>query len=230
MPQPRQYADAAARQRAYRTRQAEARLTEQHAKGIPSAAPIATLPSRARWQALLDRARLSLETAHDEIQAYCEERSEAWQEGDRAAALADRLAALEQVLDDLDPLSPFSRTRHPCTVPWWVHCSAPKPHTSWQPGDRPRAALSQQPARRSVHYRRSWWAVGAVVVGPVDLWINGRATTCLASTPFIHTSSRSVVPRWVQFSAPKPLHPAARSSPDFGGSSWRTSIPASWRT
>jgi hypothetical protein len=107
MPQQRQYADAAARQRAYRTRQAQARHDDLQARGLPPAAPIATLPSRARWQALLERARCSLETAHDEIQAYCEERSEAWQEGDRAAALAERLATLEQVLDDLDALPPF---------------------------------------------------------------------------------------------------------------------------
>ena len=51
MPQHRRHADAAAKQRAYRTRQAEARLAEQRAKGLPPAAPIPTLPSHARWQA-----------------------------------------------------------------------------------------------------------------------------------------------------------------------------------
>ncbi len=107
MPQHRQYADAAAKQRAYRERHEQARRDDQQARGVPPAAPIATLPSRARWQALLERARLALQLAHDEMHAYGEERSEAWQEGERAAALAERLEALAQVLDDLAALPPF---------------------------------------------------------------------------------------------------------------------------
>ena len=74
MPPPRQYADAAAKQAAYRTRQAQARRAEQLAKGVPPAAPLPTMPSRARWQALLAQAQRALETARDEMQAYYEDR------------------------------------------------------------------------------------------------------------------------------------------------------------
>jgi hypothetical protein len=105
MPQPRQYADHAARQRAYRARQEQARLADQQAKGLPPAPALSTLPSRARWQALITRAQLALETARDEMHAYADARSDAWQQSARAEALADRIEALSTVLDDLETLS-----------------------------------------------------------------------------------------------------------------------------
>ena len=98
MPQPRQHAAHAARQRAYRARQAQARRAEQVAKGLPAAPPLPTLPGHARWRALLAQARLYLETAQEEMQTYYDERSEAWQQSERAAALADQLDCLEQAL------------------------------------------------------------------------------------------------------------------------------------
>ena len=104
MPQQRHYEDNAAKQRAYRARQAQARRAEQQAKGLPPAPPVPTLPSRARWQALLAQARLALQTARDEMQAYYEERSEAWQQGERAATLAEQIDQLEVVLTDLTDL------------------------------------------------------------------------------------------------------------------------------
>lgn len=107
MPQPRLHPDPAARQRAYRARQADARRDERQAKGLPAAAPIPTLPSRARWLALQARARAALEAARDEMQAYHDDRSEAWQAGGRAAALLEHLDALTQLLDDLDALPPL---------------------------------------------------------------------------------------------------------------------------
>ena len=107
MPQPRQYVDAAAKQRAYRARQAQARCAELQAKGLPLAPPLPTMPSRARWQALLAQARLSLETARDEMQAYYDERSAAWQEGERAASLLDAIEQLDALLSDVDDLPSF---------------------------------------------------------------------------------------------------------------------------
>jgi hypothetical protein len=105
MPQPRRHQDNAAKQRAYRARRACSRRAEQQAKGLPPAPPLPTLPSRARWQALLTQARLALETARDEMQAYYEDRSEAWQAGERAATLAEQIDQLGVVLDELEALS-----------------------------------------------------------------------------------------------------------------------------
>ena len=106
MAQHRQHTDNAARQRAYRARHVQARLAEQQVKGLPPSSPLPTLPSRARWQALLAQARLFLETARDEMQTYDDERSETWQQGERAALLADHLDSLAQALNDLDALPP----------------------------------------------------------------------------------------------------------------------------
>jgi len=68
--------------------------------------PLPTLPSRARWQALLTQARLALETVRDEMQTYDEDRSEAWQQGERAATLAAQIDHLEVVLNELEALPP----------------------------------------------------------------------------------------------------------------------------
>jgi hypothetical protein len=106
MPQPRRYTDQAARQAAYRARQAQARHQEQEAKGLPATAALPTLPSRARWQALLTQARHALQTAADEMQAYYDARSPAWQDGERAAALQERLDTVAQMLEDLDAVPP----------------------------------------------------------------------------------------------------------------------------
>src|SRR5664280_2292657 len=104
MPQQQRYADNAARHQAYRARQDQARRADLQAKGLPPVSPLPTLPSQARWQALISRARLSLETARDEMQAYYDDRSEAWQQGERAAALAEQIDHLEVVLAELDAL------------------------------------------------------------------------------------------------------------------------------
>jgi hypothetical protein len=102
MPQDRRYPDHAARQRAYRERQTQARHDELWAKGLPPLPPLPTVPGRARWQTLLAQAYQALSTAHDEMQCYYDDRSDAWQESDRAEALRDHLDALEQVLEALD--------------------------------------------------------------------------------------------------------------------------------
>ncbi len=80
----------------------QARRAEQQAKGLPPAPPLPTLPSSARWQALLTQARLALETVRDEMQAYDDDRSEAWQQGERAAVLAAQIDHLEVVLTELE--------------------------------------------------------------------------------------------------------------------------------
>ncbi len=106
MPQSRRYADNAAKQRAYRARQAQAREEERHAKGLPPRAPLPTMPSRARWEGLVAQARQVLALACDEMQTYYDDRSEAWHESERAAAFLEDLDHLQAVLDDLDGL-PF---------------------------------------------------------------------------------------------------------------------------
>ena len=97
MPTPRRYPDAAARQAAYRARQAEGRRQEQAAKRLPALPTVATLPGHARWQGLLRQAQLLLETVQEEMQAYHDQRSETWQESERGENFRERLEAVTAV-------------------------------------------------------------------------------------------------------------------------------------
>lgn len=101
MPQERKYRDQAERQRAYRERQAAARWSELAKKGLPASAAVPTMPSQARWSGLLASALQNVETARDEMQTYWDERTERWQDSERGEAMAERIAALEQVALDL---------------------------------------------------------------------------------------------------------------------------------
>ncbi len=103
MPSPKQYENSAARQKAFRDRQKTAR-EEAIAKGAPKAAAVPTMPSAARWKALISQARAALDTAASEMQAYYDERSETWQESNKAEALQERTDALQGIVDELDQL------------------------------------------------------------------------------------------------------------------------------
>ncbi len=92
----------AEKQKAYRERQAAARLKEREAKNIPAAPPIPTVPAKPRWDALIAQAIALLETCHNEMQAYFDERTEQWQEDDRGEALTGRIEAIERAIAELE--------------------------------------------------------------------------------------------------------------------------------
>jgi hypothetical protein len=94
----------AERQRAYRERQKQARTVELEAKGLPSLPKIATLPGTTRWRALVEAARTQLETARDEMESYAAERSEAWQDSDKAEQHRAHIETIEAALGTLDEL------------------------------------------------------------------------------------------------------------------------------
>jgi hypothetical protein len=104
MPTPRKYADDATRQRAYRQRKEKARIEQIRAKGIPSAAAISSMPSSARWNALIQHAEEALRTLRDEMESYADERSENWKESDKAADFQDRLDQIEEALSILETI------------------------------------------------------------------------------------------------------------------------------
>ena len=101
MPTPRRHATNGRRQSAYRQRQKLARLRELNAKGLPGGAPIPSMPSAVRWNALLDQAESLLQTLADEMSSYWDDRSEAWQESDRGEEMQQKIATAEEVLDAL---------------------------------------------------------------------------------------------------------------------------------
>jgi hypothetical protein len=104
LPTPRKHADTAAKHRAYRERAAASRAAEREAKGLPKAPAIPTIPGTARWAALIEVARAALETAAVEMQGYYDDRSEAWQEGDRGESLRAKLEAIEAVVSEIEGL------------------------------------------------------------------------------------------------------------------------------
>jgi hypothetical protein len=101
MPQPRKYATRSLQQAAYRERQAHAVEDLLTQKGLPALPAIPTLPGHHRWSAMICQAHSLLQSAAKEIQNYHDERSEAWQEGERAEALLARLELIQESIDTL---------------------------------------------------------------------------------------------------------------------------------
>jgi hypothetical protein len=104
MAQEKIHSNQAERQRAYRARQAEQRAKELNRKNLPALPKIAAMPGTARWNALIGVAVESLQAVRDEMQNYAGERSETWQESDKAEEFNDRLSAVEEILGLLEEL------------------------------------------------------------------------------------------------------------------------------
>ena len=98
MPTPRQYANRAQRQAAYRKRIADARKQELRAKGLPALPPIPTMPGVRRWETMNQQALLLLKTMQEEMEEYYDERSELWQASERGETMAERLQALQAAI------------------------------------------------------------------------------------------------------------------------------------
>ncbi len=101
MPTTRKHLSNAQRQRAYRVRQQTARVTEFQAKGLLPRTSIPSMPSTARWNALIQMAQDLLGTAPREMEAYRDDRSEAWQESVKGESLQEILDRLDEALDSL---------------------------------------------------------------------------------------------------------------------------------
>ncbi len=104
MPTPRKYESGADRQRAYRARQAGARHAELQAKGLPATASISSMPGNARWEAMRQRASALIDLMLNEMRAYADERSEAWQESDKGELFEERICLVEGAQEALDEI------------------------------------------------------------------------------------------------------------------------------
>ena len=104
MPQPRKYVNRAAQQAAYRERQANAQAVLLTSKGLPLLPAIANIPGHARWNAMLLIAQTLLTDAAEEMQEYHDDRSEQWQESEKAEELLARLEALHDIADQLQQI------------------------------------------------------------------------------------------------------------------------------
>jgi|FrelakmetLWP11LW_1041352.scaffolds.fasta_scaffold124280_1 hypothetical protein len=91
MPQIRKYANAAERQAAYRQRCAQG----QQFKAISQT------PGYRRWNAMKAQALSLLEQIASEMQCYCNQRSDAWQDSERGETFVDQMDTLEQIANEL---------------------------------------------------------------------------------------------------------------------------------
>jgi hypothetical protein len=105
MPQKRKYQTDSARQAAYRSRCAKARKQELADPRLPSLPAVSSMPGTVRWNTVIRRCTDLLALIRDETASYYEDRSEAWQEGDRGEAHAERVEALTGLVDGLEDLS-----------------------------------------------------------------------------------------------------------------------------
>lgn len=101
----KQRAQIALRQERFRQRAAAARRTEQQAKGLPALPAISTMPGAARWSAMIAQAHTLLSEAVEEMQGYHDDRSEVWQDSDKAEELLARIENLQETLDQLQAIS-----------------------------------------------------------------------------------------------------------------------------
>jgi len=104
MPQPRKYASRAAQQAAYRKRQAREREALLASKGLPRLPAISTIPGHARWNAMLLHAQTLLTDAADEMQEYHDDRSEQWQESEKAETILERIELFQEAADQIQQM------------------------------------------------------------------------------------------------------------------------------
>ena len=101
MPRMRRYATSAERQAAYRARLNEAQLPAVY---LPALNALSRVPSKGRWKMAVDLAARLMQNVAEEMQAYSDERSEKWHEGDTADRFhenLDQVSDLQEQLDDL---------------------------------------------------------------------------------------------------------------------------------
>ena len=96
MPTPRKYDNPAQRQAAYRARLSAAQASQF---------PIPTVPGYQRWQVMMGAALAMLTNVHHEMDNYYQQRSEAWQESEKAESFVERMDTLGEIIDLLDELN-----------------------------------------------------------------------------------------------------------------------------
>jgi hypothetical protein len=104
MAQKQLYSSPAERQKAYRERLVSQRHVEQQRKNLPPLPAVSSIPGVVRWTALIESARVALDTVRDEMQSYADERTERWQESERAELFAERISEIDDVITQIEAL------------------------------------------------------------------------------------------------------------------------------
>lgn len=102
MPTPRKHESHSARQASYVARIRSAQEQALRAKGLPPLPAPPSIPGTARWIAALRHARALLTQSQDEIDDYANDRSDAWQDTERAETLTAARDAIQECIDMID--------------------------------------------------------------------------------------------------------------------------------
>lgn len=89
----------AQRQAAYRRRRRDMVDGLMTARGLPTLPAISTIPGWPRWKEAMGRIAAQLEVIEREMTDYYEERSERWQESERAEAFDGNLNVLRTIME-----------------------------------------------------------------------------------------------------------------------------------
>jgi ubiquinone biosynthesis protein UbiJ len=81
---------------------ADATRTLLSAKDLPRPCAIGTIPSRPRWTGMVNNARMLLHAVRQEMDDYSEQRSDAWQDSERAEDFAEQIQAIDDAIENLD--------------------------------------------------------------------------------------------------------------------------------
>jgi hypothetical protein len=104
VPQHKLYASHAQRQAAYHRRREEARRQQLQEKGLPPLPALPSIPGTARWRLAIANAAALLAPVEGEMEAYRDDRTDAWLDSERAQNFEERLDAVRDtraVVDDL---------------------------------------------------------------------------------------------------------------------------------
>ena len=97
MSAPRKYANNAERQAAYRARYASQVKIESGLRSLVAPPRIPPAMGHRRWNTMMVQACSMVETAIGEMEAYYEEKSEAWQDSERGERLSEKLESAQEI-------------------------------------------------------------------------------------------------------------------------------------
>jgi hypothetical protein len=71
------------------------------ARGLPPLPAVSTIPGWPRWKEAMGRIAAQLEVIESEMADYYDQRSERWQEGERAEAFDENLNVLRTIMESV---------------------------------------------------------------------------------------------------------------------------------
>jgi hypothetical protein len=99
MSQAAKYPSPAARQAAYRLRKAQSEARKAEQTGLVPLPAISSIPGTVRWRQALAYAASYVRTTYEEMSDYHDERTEYWQESERASEFLERMEEIDQIAE-----------------------------------------------------------------------------------------------------------------------------------